>query len=78
MELSELRQSISALDSELLQLLDERMELAKLVAEYKKVHNMPIFDAAREQEILEKIPKNYQSIWKEIMQVSKDIQKQYV
>lgn len=78
MELSELRQNISRIDSELLMLLDERMELAVWVAEYKRENNLPIFDPAREAEILEKIPPAYRGIWREIMDASKRVQEGYL
>lgn len=78
MELSELRQNISRIDSELLRLLDERMELAVWVAEYKKNHGLPVFDPVREAEILEKIPPAYRGIWREIMGASKRVQEEYL
>ena len=78
MELTKLRQSISRIDSELLRLLDERMELADWVAEYKWEHDLPVFDPVREAEILEKIPEEYQGIWKEMMDVSKRRQEEYL
>lgn len=78
MHLTEIRQHISFIDTELLRLLDERMQLAKWVAEYKKEHNLPVFDPAREAEILEKIPEEYQGIWKEMMNVSKRQQEEYL
>jgi len=76
MELSEIRQKITYLDTKILSLLDERMELAKQVAEYKKINNLPIFDAERERKILEKIPKLYHEIWTEIMHASKKVQQE--
>lgn len=78
MELSELRQNISCIDSKLLSLLDERMQLAMWVAEYKKNHGFPVFDPVREAEILTKIPPAYQGIWKEIMGASKKVQESYL
>ena len=78
MELSELRQNISRIDSELLRLLGERMELAVWVAEYKWEHGLPVFDPVREAEILTKIPEGYRDIWKEIMGESKRVQEEYL
>lgn len=78
MQLSELRQHITSVDSELLRLLDERMQLAEWVAAYKREHGLPVFDAVREAEILTKIPEGYRDIWKEIMGASKKVQEDYL
>ena len=78
MELSELRQRITSIDSELLRLLDERMQLAEWVAAYKREYGIPVFDAVREQEILAKIPEGYRDIWREIMGASKKVQEEYL
>lgn len=78
MQLSELRQHITSIDSELLRLLDERMQLAEWVAAYKREHGLPVFDAVREAEILAKIPEGYRDIWKEIMGASKKVQEDYL
>ena len=78
MHLRELRQNISTIDTELLRLLDERMELAEWVAAYKREHGLPVFDAVREAEILQKIPEAYQGIWKEMMNVSKRRQEDFL
>lgn len=74
----DLRNKISSIDSALLRLLDERMELAKHVAEYKRVHHLPIIDEAREQEILEKIPVEYRQLWDMMMDLSKQQQFRYI
>lgn len=73
-----LRSQISSLDAELLRILDERMKLAEWVAEYKKANNLPIFDPVREEEILQKIPELYRSLWQEMMNISKRIQVEYL
>ena len=55
MDLQELRKDIDGIDSEILALFMKRMELCKCVADYKKVHNMPVFQGGREQQIIDRI-----------------------
>jgi monofunctional chorismate mutase len=78
MHLTEIRQKISTIDTELLRLLDERMELVVEVAKYKKKHNLPIYDPAREAEVLRNIPVEYHTLWQELMDVSKHVQEEYL
>lgn len=53
-KLQRAREIINTVDKEMARLFCERMEAAKLVAEYKKEHAMPIFDAKRESEVIER------------------------
>ena len=53
MDLTELRGQIDAIDDELVRLFRARMDIAAQVADYKKERGLPIFDGAREQEVLE-------------------------
>ncbi len=53
MDLKELRTEINEIDEEILKLFLRRMEVAGQVADYKKAHHLPIYQPAREQEILE-------------------------
>lgn len=55
MELSELRTRIDAVDAQLIQLLEQRMDLAAAVAEYKREAGKPVLDAARELEKLQSV-----------------------
>ena len=55
MSLSELRNEIDRIDTELVKLFGERMEIAAQVADYKKENNMPIHVPAREREILKSV-----------------------
>ena len=55
MDLNELRQQINSIDDELLNLFTRRMDLASQVADYKRVHDLPILQPAREREILKKV-----------------------
>ena len=51
MELIEIRKNIDRVDSQILSLFLERMELSEQVAEYKREHSLPILNRAREEEI---------------------------
>ena len=55
MELNELRTKIDEIDSELVRLFTERMNISGQVAEYKKQNNQPIYVPAREREILKDV-----------------------
>lgn len=55
MDLNELRAEIDRIDSELVRLFCQRMDVAAKVADYKKEDNLPIFHPSREQEVLRKV-----------------------
>ena len=55
MHLEELRNEIDRIDSDLVKLFTERMQIAAQVADYKKENNLPIFVPAREREVLQKV-----------------------
>ena len=55
MEISELREKIDAIDTELVRLFTERMGISAQVADYKKERNLPIYVPAREREILQSV-----------------------
>lgn len=84
-KLQEARKTISQIDQEMAQLFVRRMEAAVQVAEYKKERGLPIFDGAREKEILEKgaarvsdpvLREHYVRFLQNNMDVSKDYQRQ--
>lgn len=52
--LTELRSQIDKLDDELLELLTRRMRVSRDIGQYKKEHNMPILQARRYEELLER------------------------
>lgn len=81
LELSEIREKIDSIDEKLLELFCERMDCAKMVAEYKKGTNTPVLNLKREQEILDKVSKNsgeYSSysrlLFSSIMELSRSLQ----
>ena len=55
MDLQQLRDGIDDIDSGILELFKKRMELCRGVAEYKRQHNMPVFQGGREQQIIDRI-----------------------
>ncbi len=55
LDLNEIRKEINATDKKILEQFIHRMNLAAEVAEYKKQHNLPVLDAARERELLARI-----------------------
>ncbi|MBR5271992.1 MAG: chorismate mutase [Clostridia bacterium] len=52
--LEKAREIINETDNEIARLFCKRMEAAAMIAQYKKEHALPIFDAEREEEILRK------------------------
>jgi len=50
--LQEARKIINEVDAQMAELFVRRMHAAKMVAEYKQQHGMPILDAAREEEVI--------------------------
>ena len=77
------REIINKADKEMARLFKERMEAAKLVAEYKQEHGLPIYDQKREEEVInrnsllvedEEIRSYYVSFLKNVMDISKNYQ----
>ena len=57
-DLPAIRRDIDRIDRELLDLLLRRMDCSKEVAAYKMAHGLPVLNAGREQEILDRIRKD--------------------
>jgi monofunctional chorismate mutase len=55
MDLQDFRRQIDKIDDDILRLFKERMDVSRQIAFYKKAHNIPTVDAAREQEKLSSI-----------------------
>lgn len=55
MDLDKIRQEIDEIDSQIVQLLEERMHLVEGVVAYKKATGKPILDTKREELIFEKV-----------------------
>jgi monofunctional chorismate mutase len=84
MNLYELREKINQIDHEMLILFKKRMEISKLIGDYKKTNHLPVLDSVRELEILknkkmelndEKLWKYYEKFIKNLMDISKEYQK---
>ena len=84
MELKDLREQIDALDTQIQQLFEQRMDIVKDVAAYKKEHQLPVLHTNRETEILERVAKEARPeyvagervLFTNIMDISKCSQKQ--
>ena len=82
MDLSTLRGQIDDIDSQILKLFSERMEVCRQVGEYKKANNIPVMQGNRETEILERIRANSPDgiedgaalLFQNIMDISKCLQ----
>lgn len=77
------REQINSIDRKMAELFEERMYAAELVAEYKKENGLPIFDAARENAIIERnseyikkdeIKKYYVNFLRDVMKISRSYQ----
>ena len=53
-DLNDYRAEIDAIDTEITRLFEKRMNVIRQVTEYKRAHNMPVLQAAREAVVLEK------------------------
>lgn len=82
-ELNEARKKINEIDEKMAKLFEERMKASKEVANYKIKHALPIFDASREQEVInqnlqyiedDEIKEYYVNFLKETMNISKKYQ----
>ena len=78
-----IRKEINEIDGKIKQLWLERLHCSKEIAEYKKEHNLPIFDAFREKEVINEnskdikdplIKKHYINFLHSLMDISKDYQ----
>ena len=55
MDIEELRTKIDTIDSQLVKLLRERLEIAASIAAYKKERDLPVLDRSRERELLSRV-----------------------
>lgn len=82
-ELNTLRQEVSNLNCEILELLVQRGQAVQKLGDYKRANQLPVHDPSREQEILEEISnmqhapypvESIHSIYRAIFDAAKDIQ----
>ena len=81
MDLNELRNEINRIDDEILELFLRRMDVAEQVADYKREHDLPIYQPQREREILESVSERAgalgsyaRSLFSTLMELSKQYQ----
>ena len=81
------REMINEIDSKMAELFVNRMEAAKLVAEFKQEHGLPVYDAEREAEVIEKnsqrveddeIRSYYVNFLKSTMKLSRQYQRKII
>lgn len=86
-QLSEARKTINEIDEKMAKLFEERMLAAKSIAAYKKEHGLPIYDAAREQAVIERnkgfvrdydISSYYVKYLSDVLAVSKQYQERLI
>ncbi len=84
-DLDKFRREINDIDKLMTDLFERRMKCAHKIAEYKKGHNLPIYDEKREKEVIEQnceLLKNeslreyYQKYLVQLMEISKQYQQQ--
>lgn len=82
-KLEQARKIINEVDSEIAVLWEKRMVAVRQVVEYKMEHQLPVFDGAREQEVIERnsslisderLKPYYVEILQEMMEISKKYQ----
>lgn len=82
MDLSTLRAQIDKIDSQILELFSERMDVCRQVGEFKKANNLPVMQGNREKEVIDRIRSNAPDgledgaavLFQNIMDISKSIQ----
>ncbi len=80
--LTEARKKINEVDEKMAKLFEERMDVTKEIAEYKKENGLPIFDESREKEVIKNNTnyidsEDYKSYYTEFIQSVMDISKEY-
>lgn len=82
MTLEEARIEINAVDAEMAVLFERRMKAVESVIEYKLEHGLPIYDAAREAQVIENNCKRVKNpdimaYYREFLVSLMDLSKQY-
>lgn len=87
LKLDELRNKIDSLDRQFVQVFEQRMKVVEDVAAYKKMNNMQVLNAKREQEVIakniallqdSKYAPQLQNILERLMQLSRSCQQAYI
>ena len=81
------REIINDVDIQMIELFKKRMKAAKMVAEYKKENNKPIYDKEREEALInrnikalndEELEQYYKTFLEGVLTASKDYQKDLI
>jgi chorismate mutase/prephenate dehydratase len=74
MDLQELGRRIDEIDSGIIDLYRQRMNIAEEIAKYKQTHGMPVYDPAREQQKLEGLPDDQAKLFALLFELSRKAQ----
>lgn len=85
-DISSLREKINEIDNEIVKLWKQRMEIALEVAGFKKENNLPVLDAEREKELLdrvgniagEELDSYCRELYEKIMTISREYQQKHL
>ncbi len=85
-DISSLREKINEIDNEIVKLWKQRMEIALEIAEVKKEKNLPVLDAEREKELLdrvgniagEELDSYCRELYEKIMTISREYQQKHL
>ena len=83
MDLKQCRETLDVIDNQIVALFKQRMGIVVDIAAYKREHNLPILNAGREQEVLDRISAEAgeelapyaQELFKKLFELSKEYQK---
>ena len=87
MDLSQARQEIENIDRQMAALFEKRMNCSKHIALYKKKNDLPVFDAVRERQLLDKnsgymededMTEYYREFLTAVMDISKEYQREII
>ncbi len=81
-ELEQARKIINATDEEMARLFQQRMDAARMVADYKKKHGLPVDDFTREEQLIRRntsfiSDEEYRSYYVNFLRATIDISKQF-
>ena len=84
MKIEDFRRRIDSADLEIVRLLGQRLDAARAIGEEKQRESLPIFDAARERKVIDKVralademgvdPTDVEHVYEKIIEVSKSVQ----
>ncbi len=81
MDIKDLRNEIDSIDRQLVKLFTDRMNVAEKVAEYKREHGLPVLDAERERQLLNKVSdlagEDYETYTRVLFSTIMDLSKSY-